>query len=102
MHFAEINEKNEVLRVIVCDTKEWCESNLGGTWVRTYYSTPGKNYAGVGSTYYPNVENFAGQRPYTSWKLNDSLQWQAPIPYPTDTDTIYVWSEPTLTWEKSN
>lgn len=58
-HFAELEpETNVVLRVIVADTAEWCEENLGGTWVRTYYATPGKVYAGMGYTYDPVAENF--------------------------------------------
>jgi len=58
MHFAEINSSNEVIRVIVCDSQEWCEKKLGGTWVRTFYSTFGKTYAGVGYFYDPELEDF--------------------------------------------
>ena len=60
-HFAKI-ENNTVTQVIVADTKEWCETALGGEWVQTSYNTYGgkhtqggeplrKNYAGVGYTY---------------------------------------------------
>jgi hypothetical protein len=98
MHFAEINPKtNEVLRVIVCDSKEWCEKNLGGTWARTYYSTTGKNYAGYGYTYHPDRENFSAPQPYASWTLDDSLAWQAPVGYPDD-GKIYSWNETELAW----
>jgi hypothetical protein len=51
-HFAEINTDNKVLRVIVADTKEWCEENLSGTWVQTSYNaTFGNKFAGIGDTY---------------------------------------------------
>jgi hypothetical protein len=51
-HFAEINSDNKVLRVIVADTKKWCEDNLGGTWVQTSYNaTFGGKFAGIGDIY---------------------------------------------------
>jgi hypothetical protein len=34
-YFAEINQANIVLRVVVAHDKEWCEANLGGTWIET-------------------------------------------------------------------
>jgi len=110
MHYAEINPAtNEVLRVIVCDSQTWCEQNLGGKWARTYYSTPGKNYAGQGYIYYPEKENFSAPQPYPSWTLDDSLHWQPPVPYPTDNPTAdepgaaptpYTWDEATQSWIK--
>jgi hypothetical protein len=36
MYFAELNDNKIVKRVIVADSKEWCEENLGGTWVKTH------------------------------------------------------------------
>ena len=39
-HFAEIVD-GLVVRVIVADTKEWCDENLGGVWVQTSYNTVG-------------------------------------------------------------
>lgn len=51
-HFAEIDSNNKVLQVIVADTKEWCEENLGGTWIQTSYNaTIRGKFAGIGDTY---------------------------------------------------
>jgi hypothetical protein len=51
-HFAEIDSNNKVLKVIVADTKEWCEENLGGTWIQTSYNaTIRGKFAGVGDTW---------------------------------------------------
>jgi hypothetical protein len=105
-HFAEIGEDNTVLRVIVADTKEWCENNLGGNWVQTSYNTHGnqhpedrplhKNYAGIGH-YWDGVGFYAPQ-PFLSWTKNeDTYLWEAPVAYPTD-DKHYSWDEPTLSW----
>jgi hypothetical protein len=98
MQVAEI-KNNIVQRVIVADSVEWCVENLGGEWVRTYYNTQGKNFAGVGFTYYPDKDNFAAPQLYPSWTLDDNLQWQPPTPYPND-GNFYSWDEKTLTWIK--
>ena len=57
-HFAEIDNNNNVLRVIVVADKyesngaEWCNNLLGGTWVQTSYNNNIRyNYAGIGFTY---------------------------------------------------
>jgi hypothetical protein len=98
VHFAEIDANNKVLRVIVCEHKEWCESRLGGTWVRTFYNTPGKNFAGHGFTYYPEAENFATPQPYPSWVLNtETYRWEPPVPRPDDGEA-YKWDEETISW----
>jgi hypothetical protein len=105
-HFAELNSENIVLRVIVADNKEWCERNLGGTWVQTSYNTHGgehpegrplhKNYAGIG--YHFDGTGFYAPQPFASWSLNaDTYLWEAPVPYPTD-GKQYSWDEDVQEW----
>ena len=105
-HFAKVVD-GVVEQVIVADTAQWCEANLGGTWVQTSYNTHGgvhtlggtplhKNYAGIGYTF--DGTGFAAPQPYPSWTKNtDSYLWEAPTPMPTD-DKMYQWDEPTLSW----
>ena len=105
-HFAEIIN-GVVQRVIVADTADWCESNLGGTWVQTSYNTINnthtlggtplhKNYAGIGYTW--DGTGFAAPQPFESWSLNQNTYiWEAPVAYPTD-GKIYNWDELTLAW----
>jgi hypothetical protein len=56
-HWAEIDENNIVLRVLVGNNSEPDEgeafmNSLGGTWVKTSYNgNIRKNYAGIGYTY---------------------------------------------------
>jgi hypothetical protein len=56
-HWAEINNKNTVIRVLVGDNNAEDEGqsfmeSLGGTWVKTSYNaTIRKNFAGIGYTY---------------------------------------------------
>ena len=104
-HFAKV-ESGVVTQVIVADNKEWCENNLGGTWVQTSYNTHGnqhpegrplnKNYAGIGYTF--DGVGFAAPQPYPSWSLNfETYLWEAPTPKPTD-GKLYTWDEPTTSW----
>lgn len=107
-HFAEIGSDNTVLRVIVADTKEWCENNLGGTWVQTSYNTIGnqhpegrplhKNYAGIG--YHWDGVGFYAPQPFPSWSKNeDTYIWEAPVAYPTD-GKFYIWNEADQKWDE--
>ena len=105
VHFAEVNKStNNVQNVIVCESKKWCEANLGSNdtlWVRTYYDTEGKNYAGIGWTYHPDKDNFSPPQPFPSWTLDDTCTWQPPIPYPSD-DKTYTWNEDTQSWDEDD
>lgn len=104
-HFAKV-ESGVVTQVIVADNKEWCENNLGGTWIQTSYNTHGnqhpegrplhKNYAGIGYTW--DGTGFAAPQPFASWSLNsDTYLWEAPTPMPTD-GKRYTWDEATTAW----
>ncbi len=105
-HFAELDENNIVLRVLVTDNDfpnegyDWLIANLGGTWVQTSYNaTIRKNYAGIGYTYDSERDAFIAPKPFESWELDeDTCRWVAPIPYPTD-GVIYTWNEDKLDWE---
>lgn len=107
-HFAEIGADNTVVRVIVADTKEWCEANLGGTWIQTSYNTHAgehpegrplhKNYAGIG--YHWDGIGFFAPQPYPSWTKNpDTYLWEPPVPMPTD-GKFYTWNEDSKTWDE--
>ena len=96
-YFAEIKD-DIVLRVIVCDTKEWCEKNLGGEWIETFIDSD-KNYAGKGHSYDKVKKNFIPKKPYASWILDDKDRWKAPADMPKD-DSMYSWDEDTTSWVK--
>ena len=103
-HWAEIDENNIVLRVLVGDNSEPDEgeafmNSLGGTWVKTSYNgNIRKNYAGINYTYDPIRDAFIAPKPYESWLLEEeTCQWKAPIEMPTD-DKMYVWDETSVNW----
>ena len=104
-HFAELDDNNIVLRVLVGDNNmpnegyDWFVENLGGRWVKTSYSgSIRKNFAGIGFAYDEERDAFIAPKPFDSWSLNeDSCRWQSPVPYPQD-GRLYIWNEDTLTW----
>ena len=54
MYFAELDENNIVIRVIVANSKEWCEQRLGGIWVQAHEPLD----AGIGYTYEESTDTF--------------------------------------------
>ena len=115
-HFAEIDENNIVLRVIVvadeheADGENWCNGFLGGTWKQTSFNTVGnvhaldgtpfrKNYAGTGMTYDASRNAFLNSQPFASWALNETTcLWESPITKPDDSNE-YNWNEQNQTWD---
>jgi len=104
-HFAEIDQNNTVLRVIVVDDSfeangsQWCHDVFGGTWVQTSYNGRiRKNFAGIGFTYDPARDAFIPPNPgFPSWTLDGmTCQWVPPVPMPTDGP--YVWDEDQQGW----
>ena len=66
-HFAEIDNNNKVLRVLVVDNSQEHrgqdflanELGLGGTWIQTSYNENFRGkYAGIGDTYDPVQDVF--------------------------------------------
>jgi hypothetical protein len=108
-HFAEIDESNLVIRVLVTDNNElnegydWLIQTFGGKWVKTSYnSNIRKNFAGIGFTYDEALDAFLPPKPFESWVLDEATcQWQAPISYPTDGFTYY-WDESSVSWVLEN
>ena len=83
--WAEIDETNKVIRVLVGDNNEPDEGkafmeSLGGTWVQTSYSAAFRyNYAGIGFTYDPIDDAFIPPMPecgHDELTLNDKKQWE--------------------------
>ena len=59
-YFAQIDDNNIVTKVAVVQ-QEFLEANperYTGTWVETFYDTPGKTYAGIGYTYDEATQDF--------------------------------------------
>jgi hypothetical protein len=86
-HWAELDENNKVIRVLVGDNNDpngdeghqWLLDNLGGTWVKTSYNGNIRhNFAGIGFTYDATADAFIPPRPECGHKelfLNDQFKW---------------------------
>jgi|TARA_R100001143_G_scaffold24637_1_gene25062 hypothetical protein len=103
-HFAELDENNIVLRVIVvndaheADGENWCHDFAGGDWKQTSYNGNMRyNYAGIGDVYDVDADAFYAPQPFPSWALDSAYIWQPPTPRPDD-DKTYFWDEDNEKW----
>lgn len=115
-HFAELDENNIVLRVVVVSNDDILDENgeeqeflgiqvcknifgLDTIWIQTSYNGNfRKKYAGIGDKYETDADLFYWPiAPYPSWTLDENYDWQPPVTRPTD-GKIYKWNEENLTW----
>lgn len=118
-HFAELDENNKVLRVIVVNNSElldefgneleqkginFCINLLGGRWIQTSYNNNfRKNFAGQDWVYDPIRDAFIKPKPYESWILNEeTCRWEPPIPYPMEENKAHYWDEQTISWKEGS
>lgn len=85
-HFAEIDENNTVVRVLVVDNSEEHRGEeflskdlgLGGRWIQTSYNSNFRyNFAGIGFIYDPIDDAFVPPIPcnHDELELNDNKRW---------------------------
>lgn len=84
-HWAEINENNIVVRVLVGDNNEPDEgesfmNSLGGTWIKTSYNgNIRKNFAGIGFSYDATRDAFIAPKPEIAIGFDEeTCQWIMP------------------------
>lgn len=112
-HFALLDKNNVVLRVEAVSNNVCQDEAEGVSFLRSLYGQDSnfkqtsyngnfcKNYAGIGYTYDAARDAFIAPQPFPSWVLNEqSCQWGAPVPMPTD-GKMYSWDEATLNWIES-
>ena len=115
-HFAQLDENNKVVQVIVVNNTElldengneveekgisFCQSLFPGTnWKQTSYNNNfRKNFAGYGYTYDEQLDAFIPPKPYDSWLLNELIcLWYSPVPRPDD-GLEYIWNEEKVQWD---
>jgi hypothetical protein len=87
-HWAELDNNNKVIRVLVGDNNDpagdegysWLINNLGGTWVQTSYNGNIRyNYAGIGYTYDEVRDAFIAPEPENAVGFNEeTCTWITP------------------------
>jgi hypothetical protein len=111
-HFAELDENNTVLGVLVVHndviTLDGVEDEQrgidflndlipdSGTWVQTSYNGNLRSrFAGIGYTYDEARDAFISVQPFPSWVLDDATtEWVSPVPMIDG----YLWDEDTTSW----
>jgi len=115
-HFAELDQENTVVRVVVVSNDDivdqngteqeqlgvdLCNEHIGtGVWVQTSYNDnfrkmfgqPGFKYVNDADLFYNPVS------PFPSWELDENYDWQAPVPMPDDGQD-YCWDEESVSWQ---
>lgn len=119
-HFAQLDENNKVVQVLVVSNDDiqnlpFPESEAVGveflnsflppaTYKQTSYNNNFRMlYAGIGYTFMPDVGEhgvFAPPKPYDYFVLDvDKREWVPDVPYPSD-GFDYGWDDATRSWVK--
>jgi len=100
-HFAKIDKNNIVTEVIVAE-QDFINSGVVGDsflWIQTSYNNNfKKQFAGIGHTYDKINDVFISPKPYPSWALDASFDWQPPTARP-DNGKRNKWNEDTQAWD---
>jgi len=115
-HYAFIDERNIVVKVIVGVDETVTQNGIGGSteaWEQFYENQPWHSgltckrtsyngnfrgvYAGIDYAYDAEADVFVPPQPYPSWTLDENHNWQPPILMPTD-GKLYSWFEPNQQW----
>jgi hypothetical protein len=101
-HFAQLDEYNVVINVIVVANNDcvddngteqesigvgYCERLLGGRWVQTSYNgNIRKRFAGIGYYYDETADVFIAPKPSDDATLNEDYDWV--LPYDADEEHL--------------
>lgn len=104
-YYAEINDKNLVVRVLLIPEDQAQRGNdylandmgLGGKWLETRQDgSLRRAFCSIGWHYDPENDIFYDAQPYPSWTLDENKVWHPPTPAPKSGD-VY-WDETQLEW----
>jgi hypothetical protein len=109
-HYAEVNQKNIVIRVIVVNNaevmegavesekkgKDFIAKHLPGNWIQTSYSAKKRGkFAAIGDFYDKAKDAFIPPKPFESWTLDAKNVWVAPV---KQTVKMSNWNESSKSW----
>ena len=101
-NFEKIDKDNIVTEIVVTEQDFINSGKVGDSflWVQTSYNNSfRKQYAGIGYTYDKANDVFIKPKPYASWELDASFDWQPPTVMPDD-GKVYDWNEDTKSWKE--
>ena len=121
-HFAQLNENNIVINVLVVDNNDCKDANGNESeqvgidflkklfpdtvtnWAQTSYNSNfRKKYAGIDDYFDSQRNAFLSPKPYESWVLNENICiWEPPVAIPADWNLVngidYIWDESVKNW----
>jgi hypothetical protein len=101
-YFAELNESNEVINVIVANEEFIQKISKGrrGRYIKTQKDSATEEYAGIGYEFHHDIRKFVSKRQFNSWVLDEELgAYVAPIAQKKN-ELDYIWDEEKRKWEK--
>jgi len=106
--YAKINSLNEVTNLYIVEdsfTQQEVEDLFGGVDLFIYRETNDlirERPATIGGTYDQGNDAFINEQPFSSWTLNSSRDWEAPVTEPTLEQSggrVVYWNEGNLQWK---
>ena len=106
--YAKINSLNEVTNLYAVDdnfTQKEVEDLFGSVDLFIYKETNDsirERPAMIGGTYDQGNDAFINKQPFSSWTLNSSRDWEAPVTKPTLEQSggrAVYWNEDNLQWK---
>lgn len=102
--FAKI-ENNTITNVVVCESVQWLEQTLGGTWVETQKGDAVESYAGIGKYFYQDSQvKFAsawvqpsgseGAYPAGAFVWHVDRIWQSRVDSNVWEPGVFGWNDP--------
>lgn len=95
INFAELDENNNVINVIVATDASITQ--IPGKFVKCL------DVAGdvsIGGHYDEDNNKFVAPKPFPSWILNESLEWESPLGDKPNDSNKYSWNEESQQWQE--
>jgi hypothetical protein len=95
INFAELDENNKVINVIVATDASITQ--FSGRFIKCSDVT---GDVAIGGHYNQDNNKFVAPKPFPSWVLNENLDWESPIAKPIQEGFIYFWNEESGAWDE--
>ena len=93
INFAELDENNNVINVIVATDASITQ--IPGKFIKC--SDVAGNVA-ISGQYNKEKNKFISPKPFSSWILNEDLDWESPIGEKPNDGKLYGWDEESQVW----
>jgi hypothetical protein len=93
INFAELDENNKIINVIVATDASITQ--IAGKFIKC------SDVAGevsIGGHYNKDNNKFVAPKPFPSWILNEDLVWESPIGQKPNDENLYAWDEENQSW----